>query len=840
MLFLAAASGALFVVKGKPHWGLDIVGGVQFTYQMVGTDGKPLDTKPGPNGQASQAAAAKDRTLAVLVRRAGKDLGVVDAQVEGKGDDQFIVRLPGLSNIDEAERTMGSSARILFYDARNVINAKDSYREYSPNNEKDSLDVSFTRIADKKQILPGTPDYVEMIKGWKLIAGGTDLKEAAMQSQPGGGYVPTMSFNGDAADRWRTWSLANNTTGEMIAAVLDGRVISIAGIKDGAILGDGMVTEGNFTPEYVKSLVDLLNSGALPVDLKILSASKVDGTIGANALNMIFTAGVVASIVIIAFMLVYYMFPGAIAVIALGLYILFTLTALKLIEATFSLPAIAGFVLSVGMAVDANILVFERLKEEMRSGKDLHRALLLGFNRALPAIIDSNACTILTALVLLNLGTGPVKGFATTLIMGVAISLFTAVVVTRSLLLFAVDSGLGNHPSWYGLGRQWFGESLEAGAHKQPLQVVNKSGRYFFISAITIVPGVIFALMGGLKGNVEFTGGTQATYALTDASMTAQQIVSNLEKAGLPRCSVIMGTDNGQRLAYITIPPNGQITESTPHREALIAQKAGIPEQGYREINQVSGTVQKETLTNAALGVILSTALIILYLSLRFGIALGGFLIGMRFAVSAILALLHDILVVIGLAAMMGFLLNWQVSALFISAMLTVIGFSTHDTIVIFDRIRENLRRAAPGEEIGDLINRSITQSIARSINTSMTVIVTLALLIGIGSATPELKLFNLAMLVGIVSGTYSSIFNASPILYLWDKAIGKKHPANTLLGIAARDRVQIKRGLTQEVPTYQAPAATEAPATPGYSQVKRRRASDVERSKRVLDDDDV
>ena len=343
------------------------------------------------------------------------------------------------------------------------------------------------------------------------------------------------------------------------------------------------------------------------------------------------------------------------------------------------------------------------------------------------------------------------KGFATTLIIGVAISLFTAVTVTRSLLFFAVDSGLGNHPSWYGLSRQWFGEGLEAGAQRKPLQVVNKAGRYFLISGITIVPGIIFVLMGGLKGNVEFTGGTQGTFNITGQSITANQIVSNLDKAGYPQAVVVMGTSGNEKLAYVTIPPNPKVNEGTANEGSTIAQAAGLPADSNKEITSVGGTVQKETMQNAILGVIISTILIIGYLTIRFSI--GGAKVGFRFAVSAILALCHDILVVIGLAALMGYLANWQVSALFISAMLTVIGFSTHDTIVIFDRIRENLRRASAGDDASDLINRSITQSIARSINTSMTVIVTLALLIGVGSATPELKLFNLAMLIGIHLG---------------------------------------------------------------------------------------
>lgn len=828
VIFLTALAGFLYTRKGY-NWGLDIRGGVQLTYQMQVGNMKPEDV-----------ANARDRTYKVLTLRAGKELGVIEALVAEKGNDQFVVDLPGFKDLDQAKKVMGTSAKIIFYDAKNVVTDTATYREYDTEDSKDpnNPQVIFIRKSDGSKILPGTPAYAQVIKGWSEIVSGDELKSAQMQPNPGGGsYIPEMTFRGDGIDKMRTWSEANNHRGEKLAAVLDGICISIARIQDGAVLSDNAVINGQFDTEYVRNLVDLLNSGALPVDLKILSATNIDPSIGQNALNMMLTAGVVAAIAIAVFMLVYYEFPGLIAVLALCLYILFTLTALKLIEATFSLAAIAGFVLSVGMAVDANILVFERLKEEMRAGKSLEQALELGFKRALPAIVDSNACTIITAIVLLNTGTGPVKGFATTLIIGVAISLFTAVMVTRSLLVFAIGSGLGTNKRWYGLNRQWFGESLEAGAQKKPLQIVNKAGRYFFISALTIVPGILFICLGGLKGNVEFTGGTEAIYATT---LSASQITANLKQAGFPDATVIMGSNNTQRLAYITIPPNNRVNENTPNANALIAQAAGVQAADNQGIDHIGGTIQAETIRNAAYGVIYSTVAIIFYLAMRFGFALGGFVIGLRFSVSTILALLHDILVVVGLAAIMGYLLNWQVSALFISAMLTVIGFSTHDTIVIFDRIRENLRRPQPDEDVGNLINRSITQSVARSINTSMTVIATLAILIAVGSATPELKLFNAAMLVGIISGTYSSIFNASPILYLWDKAIQKKSPENTLLGIAHASRVKIKP-LTTAAPV---PTSTNGPtapgqATPGYSQVKRRRASDVEKSKRSIDDDD-
>jgi SecD/SecF fusion protein len=326
---------------------------------------------------------------------------------------------------------------------------------------------------------------------------------------------------------------------------------------------------------------------------------------------------------------------------------------------------------------------------------------------------------------------------------------------------------------------------------------------------------------------------------VTASTPSASAIIQNLDAHGMKGSNVQYATSGNQKLIYVTVPPNASIPKNDDAAaRAMIAQSASIDPSTGSSFTSIGPTIQGETIRNAILGVILSSALIVLYLGIRFGMGLGGFKIGLRFAVSTILALGHDILVVIGLAAIMGYTLGWELSALFISAMLTVIGFSTHDTIVIFDRIRENLRKNNRGDDIGDLINRSITQSLARSINTSATVVVTLALLIAMGSATPDLKLFNLAMLVGIVSGTYSSIFNASPILYLWDKSIerrkGKEH---TILGIANQtlttSRVAVP--LSEVAP---AAATATTPSGQSYGQVKRRRASDVQRSTRAIDDD--
>lgn len=837
---LAGLSGWLYSLQ-KYRFGLDVQGGVRFTYQM---DLSKLSTE-----QLQRIESIRANLVRILTNRASEALGVAEANVLTKGRDQFIVELPGFTNVDEAREVMGTSARILFYHARTVATEKTPIRKYeeygdAPEDPRNPA-ILFSLRGSDTVIRPKTPEYEAMIQSWgKPIVEGEQLKRAEAQ-QIGQRYIPYMEFTGEGARNMERWSRSVANRGEKLAEVLDGVVISIAPLRDNTILKDNAVIEGQFDTEYVRSLVNLLNSGALPVDLKELSSESVDPTIGREALDKIVVTGLISFAIIAAFLIVYYIFPGVVALVALGLYVLFTLTTLKLIGATFSLAAIAGFILSVGMAVDANILVFERLKEELRNGKTLKAAIELGFRRALPAIIDSNACTILTSLVLVNLGQGPVKGFASTLIIGVAISLFTAVVISRSLLVWLVGSGIGSNPNLYGLNRQWFGEGLEASAAagEKLLPIVQKRNLFFTISIVTIIPGALFYFMGGLKTNVEFSGGYEGKYSLAAKNVTAAQITNSLSTAGIPGANVKFGEarveDATVKVAYVTVPPSSTLGEEAGAAQAKLREAAGFSAEEDLGFSSVGPIVQKESIQNAILGVVFSSVLIVLYLAIRFGFALGGFVIGLRFSFAAIVALMHDVLVVLGLSTIFGYFMGWEVSALFITAMLTVIGFSTHDTIVIFDRIRENLRKPLGGEEIGHLINRSITQSIARSINTSATVIVTLILLIFMGSATPDLKFFNVVMLFGILSGTYSSIFNAAPILYVQDRWIARRRgEAATLMGVATHELAK-QRTITTRASDTPAPSAEPAAETPGYGQVRRRRASDVRRSQRTLDEDE-
>lgn len=845
VLALSALSG-YFYSTTKYQYGLDVEGGIRLTYRVK-------DLKPE---QREQLPVIMSNLVDIMTARVAATLGVVEGNVQRKGTEELIVELPGFTDAARARETISSTASIKVYHAKNVNTERITFRPYDSTGRSESstspIESFMKRVPGGEPIAvePGTPEYAEMIKGWDLVLEGADLKRAFAEVDAGGTVRPNFEFAPEGAKKLEAFTRKFFNQRENIAFVLDGKVLNLAPIAEGAILSDRAFLQGQFDPNYVNTLVRLLNAGALPVELEETSSQVVDPTIGSAAKDQMVRAGLIAFGFTALFLILYYAFPGLVALIALVLYTLFTLTVMKVIGATFSLAAIAGFILSVGMAVDANILVFERTKEEMREGRTLLTAVELGFKRALPAILDSNACTILTSLVLVWLGTGPVKGFASTLILGVIISLFTAITVTRSLLVFFVGSGIANNPKWFALDRQLFGKAKKEDGPQQ-IRVMERSKTWFAISIITIIPGLIFIFMGGLKPNVEFQGGIEATYKLT-GSVTSPQIAASLERAGFTGANAkITSTDKGERFVSVTVPPSPTVRADDPAAYDRIRQAAGagVEAMPVPAITGVGPSVQQETVTNAIKAIVISSVLIVLYLTARFGFAIGSLKNGFKFGMSAIGALVHDVLVVVGVAAILGYFLGWEIGALFITSMLTVIGFSVHDTIVIFDRIRENLRRPIPGEDFAGLCNRSVGQSFARSIMTSLTVIATLMIIIFVGSSTVDLRFFCAVMLAGIISGTYSSIFNAAPILWLWDKAAikvrGEEH------GLVAEATAEMNRIRSMAMQTQVAQSAapsgiglsTPGPAAGGpgtaqrgYGQTKRRQSA-IDRSKQELDD---
>lgn len=805
-------------------YGLDVRGGVRLTYQ--------IDPESLTEETSKRLPTIQEDLVRIMTLRSTSAVGVVEASVAKKGSDQVVVELPGFTDITKAQETLGTTAKIQVYHARNVSTPLRQ-RFYEPVEDRTGgvPVVNFTRRSNPSEVLkPGSEGYKRMLEGWTVILEGGEVSDALPIMQ-GTNVVPQFRFNAEGARKMEQWT--RRFKQENLAFVLDGKVLSISPVKENTILTDNAFIDGTFPPDYVNSLTKLIKAGALPVGLLELSSLKVDPTIGMGALDAIRLAGFISFGLVIVFLVVYYGFPGVVASLAMCLYAVFTITVLKWLNATFSLAAITALILSISMAVDANILIFERLKEEVREGRTLLTAIQLAFKRALSAIVDSNAATIGTSIVLFVLGTGPVKGFATTLIVGVAISFFTAVFVTRLIIEGLTGVGIGTNPKWYALNRSWFGEKLEQSAEQKPLNIIQKSNLYFGISAALVLVGMIFVGIGGIKPNVEFQGGFEGVYQIpAGQNLSSSELVTRLKAGGIETANVKFGegrdveTKQPVRLAYITVPYNAGIEAGDNQALSKVAEAAGLPTTGG-SFQEVGGTIQRETVSNAILGTAISAALIIVWLAIRFGIALGGLKNGLKFGISAVLAMLHDVAFVIGVAAIVGIALGWEVSALFITAMLTVASFSVHDTIVIFDRIRENLRKPHKGQTFEFLVNKSITQTIGRSINTSMTAIVTLLILIAIGTPTPDLKFMCVTMVAGLVVGTYSSIFNASPILYLWDKMTIKKKGESAGLMADAEREIKLRASAAQ---------LANAPADASYGSVKRR-SSVVDKATKPLDE---
>lgn len=825
--------------------GLDIQGGVRLTYQMdMSTLGK--DVKESPS--VMQANLKK-----ILEARVGSALGVVEGNVNSKGDDQLVVELPGFADIEKARETLNTTAKVQVYHAKSVTTKLREGR-YSTLRQSGSSKNPFYTFSyvgmPGKELSPEDPEtkaqYQKMLDSWTLILEGQEVADAHPLVN-GASTIPTFRFSAEGARKLENFTRTYINQSENIAFVLDGRVLSIAPIQDGQILSEDAQITGKFDPQYVNKLTELIRSGSLPVKLNELSSEQVDPTIGKEALKQMVTAGAIALGLTAVYLCIYYAFPGVVATIALALYTLFTLTVLKLTGATFSLAAIAGFVLSAAMAVDANILVFERIKEEVKAGKKLTSAIDLGFRRALSAIFDSNLSTIITSAVLFYFGTGAVKGFATTLILGVAISFFTAITVTRSLLVGINSMGWFNDPKFFAVERTWWFEKKYEVPGAKPMDILSKYKLWFGISALAIIPGLIALGANGIKPNVEFQGGYEAQYTLAN-DVSASAIRGNLERAGYHGANVKFANVGSVKAVYITLPMADKLNMTDSTVKDKLASAAGI-QYSRGTVTTIGPTIQRETIEGAIKSVLISSLLIVLYLAYRFGTSVGGLKNGLKFGGSAVAALLHDVVFVIGTAAICGLIFGWEVSALFITAMLTVIGFSVHDTIVIFDRIRENLMKPFVGESFETVVDKSITQSLARSLNTSMTAIGTLIILVLFGTPTPELKFMCTTMALGIITGTYSSIWNASPILYLWDRAVVKSKGEKAGLAAEAqrevkhRQSVQTSRSVEpgQSTPINFGNTTPEAPARPtsqagNYGQVRRRRSA-VEKASHEIDE---
>ncbi len=860
VIVLAIAAG-IIVSQMTLVKGLDIAGGIRVVMQA---DPKSPEDWPKTHEGRLEKMASIRKTIQNRVKGIG---GVTEPVVVVQGDNRLVVELPGVKDPDKALKDIKSTASLEFYYLRDVQNSNNPMGKWRMDVDNEANRYVFTgplgetvdSISDPEEVLSKVVDAERnkpILTGKDLLA---NAKSALNQRNQ---TVVNIEFNKQGTIVFREFTRRH--VGDYLAVFFDGKLKTAPSINEPIPSGKAEIT-GFRNLKEAKQMADYLNAGALPVPLKVIAKDSVEPTLGKETVDKVVVAGIVGLLIVVLFMVAYYRLPGAIADVALCLYAVFVIAVFMLIRATLSLAGVAALIISIGMAVDANILIFERLKEELRSGKTLRAAIDAGFTRAFTAIFDSNMCTAITCGILMWYGTPSVQSFAFTLLIGVAISMFTAITVTRTILHLLVTWQWAQAPKWYGLGTSWFARS------GRTLDVVGKRNYYFLLSTCLIVPGLLVLGTSGLKKGIEFKSGTsiQASF-VRPVSLIEVRSIAQKYSPGLAPEVQLAKVDRQQRVAFIKTAPLGEekdaalrddldqkigldsrsvgidfkepvveaelqklvakyskdstanITDPKPEgasKTALIVlrfvteekwtelRKAlddaytidteSTPRKTFDAVSTVEPTISRELTTNAIIAVIIASVAIVAYLSLRF--AIGGIVAGLKFGSCAVVALVHDSLFILGLFAILGKVAGWEIDSLFVTAVLTIIGFSVHDTIVVFDRIRENLRHRLRGESFEQLCNRSILQTFSRSINTSLTVILTLGSLIVFGG--PLLRHFYVALLAGIIIGTYSSIFNATPLVILWEKLAAKT--------------TEPKRKAFEEKPMVATPAPSPVEAPP-------------------------
>jgi SecD/SecF fusion protein len=537
---------------------------------------------------------------------------------------------------------------------------------------------------------------------------------------------------------------SSNAQDQHFAIALDTQLVSVPAIDfktypDGITGGGGADITGGFTTQSATNLANLLRLGALPINLVRISESQVSATLGAQALHQGLIAGAVGLAVVALFLLVFYRVLGLIATSALVVYALYFFALIKLIPITLTLPGIAGLILTIGVAADANIVIFERVKEEIRAGRTIRAGIITGYKKGLTAIIDANVVTIMTAFILFVLATAEVQGFAFTLGIGVIVSLFTAVLATQAILMTMGDSRTIARPSALGAGtpkRQWRFDFMGA-------------SRYFFsLSGVIILIGALAIGGRGLNLGIDFTSGTRITASL-DKPATASQVSAVVSAAGAATPQV-QKVDNKALGKYVfQISAKKLSPQRTPAVRTALSTRFGLKTFDDTSVGPTFG----KTIANSAVVAIIASLLVIsAYVALRFD---------WKFAVPVLIALMHDVLITSGVYALLG----REVTVDTVAALLTILGYSLYDTIIVFDRVRENIPRM-PRAAFSQIVNRSMSEVLTRSIaTTSCTLLPILALLLFGGST---LRDFAFALLIGVASGAYSSIFIASPVLTHW------------------------------------------------------------------------
>ncbi|HSQ41852.1 MAG TPA: protein translocase subunit SecD, partial [Fibrobacteraceae bacterium] len=539
-------------------------------------------------------------------------------------------------------------------------------------------------------------------------------------------------------------SVTGNNVGRQMAIVLDGQVVSAPVIRDRIADGNAQIT-GLKDMAEAKQLAVVLRAGALPAPMKIVELRSVGASLGEDNIKNGVISAVAGISIVLLFMILYYRTAGLIANVAVLFNVILIGAVMSMFNATLTLPGIAGMVLTVAMAVDANVIIYERIREEQRAGKSARQAVSLGYERAFSAIFDSNITTFLTAFILYKIGTGPVKGFGMTLMIGIAASMFTALTVTHSIfdgILARSESNTLN----VGKGFSFL--------HHANLPVVAKRHIFMAVSGVLIITSLVFMVTRGFEYSIDFTGGHVLTVQFQDDASHVKDLQSALKNADLgdPKVRTLGGTSANQYLVSIQGSMDGNSKMRVQVIDAM--KQAGLQAEIVNE-DIVGPSIGKELRRDAILSILLACLVIGLYIWIRFG------KFGLGFGVGAVAALAHDVTITLGVFS----LLRLPIDAALIAAVLTIVGYSINDTIIVFDRIREDTQNLA-GSTFAERMNQAINQTLSRTLITSLTVFfITVILAITGGSSIQD---FGIAMSVGVIIGTWSSVFIASPVVLWW------------------------------------------------------------------------
>lgn len=708
----------------KIKQGLDLAGGVSITYQVVGEE------KP----------SAEDMNDTVYKLQKRVETYSTEAQVYQEGDDRINIEIPGVSDANAILEDLGRPGALYFI-AQTDADGNQNY--------------SYTGSGATGYSLNKTID--ELLADGSIVLEGTDVESAqggtGSDSLGNSQFVVDLIFTKEGTAKFGEATTKAYANGESIGIYYDQDFISVPNVQAALTDGKAQIT-GMGSYEDAEKLASQIRIGGLKLELEELRSNVVGAQLGEEAIDTSLMAALIGLIVIAVFMIVVYRIPGLASVVALIIYTILIVLCLNMFEITLTLPGIAGIILSIGMAVDANVIIFARIREEITAGKTVRSAIDDGFKKALSAIVDGNVTTLIAALVLALKGSGTVKGFAYTLALGIVLSMFTALVITRLVLkaLFAI--GLKD-VKFYGTNKE-----------RRTINFLAKRNLFFGASIAVIVLGFVFMGINSastgkiLNYSLDFVGGTSTNVTFNEdmdlaaIDATVVPVFSSITGDGAVQVQKVAGSNE---VIFKTRELN--VDERQELEEALV-ENFGVNKE-LITAETISSTISAEMKSDAVVAVVIATICMLIYIWFRFK--------DIRFAASSVAALIHDVLVVLAFYAVA----KVSVGSTFIACMLTIVGYSINATIVIFDRIRENLAGMLKKDSLEELVNRSISQTLSRSIFTSLTTFVMVAALYVLG--VTSIREFALPLMVGIVCGTYSSVCITGALWYVLRTKFAKK-----------------------------------------------------------------